>query len=74
MMKCYYIEIQTWGTNTPNIIDEEIMYQAERNMIDLNPDEFMFLCEDENMAGAKEQYWEDFSKMANDMETERLHP
>lgn len=73
-MREYYIRIATYGTNTPHIIDEEIMYQAERGMTNLNPDEFMFLCEDDCMHGAKEQYWEEFSQMANDQQAERNHP
>ena len=73
-MKPYYIRTETYGTNKPHIIDEEAMYQAERGMNYLNPDEFMFLCEDENMAGATEQYWEEFSRMANDKFAEAMHP
>lgn len=73
-MKCYYIRIQTWGTNLPDIIDEEAMYQAEQGMNYLNPDEYEFLCEAEHMAAAKEFYWEEFSRMANDMVAERFHP
>ncbi|MGN0999721.1 MAG: hypothetical protein ACI4PO_09235 [Faecousia sp.] len=73
-MKEYYIRIATHGTNTPHIIDEEAMYQAERGMNYLNPDEFMFLCEADCMNDAKEQYWEEFSRMANDSFAERLHP
>ena len=73
-MKEFYIRINTYGTGTPHIIDEEAMYQAERHMNYLNPDDFMFLCEAENMAEAKAQYWEEFSQMANDAEAERMHP
>lgn len=73
-MKEYYIRTATYGTNTPHIIDEEAMYQAERGITQLNPDEFMFYCEDDCMHGAMEQYWEEFSRMANDAFAERLHP
>lgn len=73
-MTCYYIRIETHGTNTPHIIDEETMYQAEHGMNYLNPDEFMFLCEADCLADAKEYYWEEFSQMANDYEAEHSHP
>jgi hypothetical protein len=73
-MKTYYIRIETWGTTTPDIIDEEAMYQAERRMNYLNPDDYMFLCDAQNMAEATETYWEEFSKAAFDAEAERLHP
>lgn len=73
-MKEYYIRTATYGTNTPHIIDEEAMYQAEHRMNYLNPDDFMFLCEADCMADAKEQYWEEFSQMAFDKEAERNHP
>ena len=73
-MKEYYIRIQTLGTNLPDIIDEEAMYQAEQGMNYLNPDEYMFLCEAEHMFAAKEFYMEEFSRMANDMVAEHRHP
>lgn len=73
-MKEYYIRIATYGTNTPHIIDEETMYQAERGMNYLNPDAFMFHCEADCLNDAKDQYWEEFSKMANDAFGERMHP
>ena len=55
-MREYYIATLTYGTSQPIIIDEEAMYQAERGMNYLNPDDFMFLCEATCMADAKEQY------------------
>lgn len=73
-MREYYIRIATYGTNTPHIIDEEIMHQAECGMINRNPDEFMFLCEGECLSDAMGQYWEEFSQMANDQQAERCHP
>lgn len=73
-MKPYYIRTETYGSAKPHIIDEETMYQAEHGMNYLNPDDFMFLCEDENMAGAKEQYWEEFGQLANDRFAELMHP
>lgn len=73
-MKSYYIRTATYGTNTPHIIDEEVMHQAERGMNYLNPDEFMHHCEADNMHDAEEQYWEEFSQMAFDHEAEKDHP
>lgn len=73
-MKLYYIATLTYGTSNPIIIDEETMYQAEHGMNYLNPDDFMFHCEADCMADAKEQYWEEFSRMAFDQEAERMHP
>ena len=73
-MREYYIEISTYGTNTPNIIDEEAMYQAERGLNYLNPDDFMFHCESNCLHDAKEQYWEEFSQMAFDHDAEKVHP
>lgn len=73
-MKQYYIRVSTYGTNAPHIIDEEAMYQAERGMNYLNPEEFMLLSEGECLHDAEEQYWEEFSEMANDKEAERMHP
>lgn len=72
-MEEYYICVSTYGTNEPHIVDEESMYQAERGMNYLNPDEFMFLCEAECLHDAKEQYWKEFSEMAFDEEAERMH-
>lgn len=74
MAKLYYVRISTYGTNAPHIIDEEAMYQAEHKMNYLNPDEFMFLCEADCMHDAKEQYWEEFSQLANDYIAEKEHP
>ena len=73
-MKTYYIRIDTWATPNPHIIDEEAMYQAERRMNYLNPDDFMYLCDADCLAEAKEYYWEEFSRGANDAEAERIHP
>jgi hypothetical protein len=73
-MEEYYIRISTYGTNEPHIVDEESMYQAERGMNYLSPDEFMFLCEAECLHDAEEQYWKEFSETAFDEEGERTHP
>ena len=73
-MKTYYISIESWGTSNPAIIDEEAMYQAERGMNYLNPDDYMYLCDAQNMAEAEEHYWEEAGRAAFDAEAERLHP
>lgn len=73
-MKIYYIRTDSYGTSSPNIIDEETMYQAENRMNYLNPDEYMFLCEADCMHEAKEYYWKEFSEMAFDYEAEKDYP
>ena len=73
-MKEFYIRIETYATPNPHIVDEEQMYQAERGMNYLNPDEFMFLCEADNLHEAHEFAMEEFSTAANDAFAERLHP
>lgn len=73
-MRDYYIRISTYGTNEPDIIDDEAIYQAERGMNYLTVDDFMFLCEAECLHDAKDQYWNEFSKIAFDDYAERLHP
>ena len=73
-MKSYFIRTASYGTNKPHIIDEEVMYQAEHGMNYLNPDEFMYHCEADNIHDAMESYWEEFSRMANDSFAESMHP
>lgn len=73
-MKSYYIRTATYGTETPHIVDEEQIYQAERGMNYLNPDEFNYLCEAGCMKDAEEQYWEEFSKSVLDYLSEKNHP
>lgn len=73
-MRKYYIKTSTYGTNMPSIIEEEVMYQAERGMNYLNPDDYMFHCEADCLHDAKKQYWEEFSRMAFDHEAEKDHP
>ena len=73
-MREYYIRTATYGTNQPDIIDDEAMYQAERGMNPLNLDEYMFHCEADNLHDAKEQYWDEVSRLHNDRIGERSHP
>lgn len=73
-MKTYYIKSETYGTGTPNIIDEETMIQAEQGKNYLNPDDYMFHCEADCMEDAEEQYWKEFSEMAFDRIAESCHP
>lgn len=40
----------------------------------LAADDFMLLCEAECLHDAKDQYWNEFSKIAFDDYAERLHP
>jgi len=53
-MTGYYIRLDTWGTNTPNIVDDKAIYQAERGMNYLNPDDYDFLCEADSLHDAEE--------------------
>jgi hypothetical protein len=73
-MREYYIRTATYGTDRPDIIDDEAMYQAERGMNHLNPSEYMFHCEADNLHDAKEQYWDEVSRLHNDHIGERSHP
>ena len=73
-MKAYFIRTNTYGTNTPHIIDEETMEQAEKGRNYLNPEEFMFHCEADSMNEAEEQYWKEFSEMACDYMAEKDYP
>lgn len=72
-MKLYYIKTDTFGSDKPVLIDEEIMLQAEQGMNYLNPDDYMFFCEADCLADAKEFYWEEFSRIANDRVAEKYH-
>ena len=73
-MKSYYIKISTWGTETPNIIDDEVMVQAEQGKNYLNPDEYDFLCEAECMKDAEEFYFEELSEEIFNTIAEAGHP
>ena len=73
-MKEFYIKMSTWGTATPNIIDDEAMYQAERGMNYLNPNDYDFLCEAECLHDAEEFYFEELSKQIFDCVAEAAHP
>lgn len=73
-MTIFYIRTATYGSSTPHIVDQDTMDQAERGMNYLNPDEFMYHCEAENMNAAEEQYWKEFSQMACDYQAEKDHP
>ena len=73
-MSYFYIRLSTWGTTTPHIVDEEAIYQAERGMNYLNPDEYDFLCEAESMHDAEKFYDEELSRYYFDQMTEVGHP
>ena len=73
-MESYFIKLSTYGTATPQIIDDEVMYQAEHGMNYLNPDEFDYLCEAECMRDAEEFYFENLSEMMFTKMAERNHP
>jgi len=69
-MNEYYIRISTYGTNTPHIVD----LAAIEGMNYLDAENFMFHCEAKNMEEAEKIYWEEFSRLAFDMQAERMHP
>lgn len=69
-MREYYIQMDTIGTNKPVLIDEEQMYQAERGMNYLNPDDFMFACEADCLHDAIQQCLDEFWQT----QVERMHP
>ncbi len=73
-MNNYYVNIFTYCTSTPHIIDEETMLQAERGENYMNPEDFMFLCEAPSMVEAIECHDEERSRHLNDIEGERYHP
>lgn len=73
-MKSYYIRISSWGTETPDIIDDKIMYQAEHGMNYLNPDDYDFLCEAECMRDAESFYDEELSDYIFTRFAESSHP
>ena len=54
----YFVDLRTWGTETPNIIDDKVMVYAEQGKNYLNPDDYDFLCEAECMKDAEEFYFE----------------
>ena len=73
-MKNFYIQISTYETETPNIIDEATLEQAERGENYLNPDDFTFLCEAESASAANEAYFDEISKAFFERFAEALHP
>ena len=73
-MKSYYISISTYGTPSPDIIDDETMLQAEIGANYLKPEAYMYLCDGDCMHDAVEQYFDEFSRMANDEFAEKMHP
>ena len=74
-MKDFYINLETWGTNDPRIISDEVMQEAERGNSYINPDDYVWLCKAESGEAAEAYYWEhDFSAYCFDMMAESCHP
>ena len=73
-MTGYHIRLDTWGTNTPNTVDDKAIYQAERGMNYLNPDDYDFLCEADSLHDAEEVYFEELSNYIFDCVAESTHP
>lgn len=70
----YYIQLSTWGSETPNIIDAETMENAERGLNYLNPEDFNYLCEAGCLHDAEEFYFEELSEAIFDAYAEQFHP
>ena len=73
-MTQFYIKMSTWGTETPNIVDDEAIYQAERGMNYLNPDDYDFLCEADTAREAENFYFEELSEQMFNLAAEAAHP
>ena len=73
-MTAFFINMSTWGTPNPQIIDDEVMCQSERGKNYLNPDDFDFLCEAETARDAEKFYFEEFSNYVFDHIAECTHP
>lgn len=74
MQNDYYIQLSTWGSEAPNIIDAETMENAERGLNYLNPEDFNYLCEAACAHDALEFYFEELSKAYFDSIAEAMHP
>lgn len=74
MANTYFIKITTWGTDMPQIIDEETLQQAERGGNYLNPDDYDFLCEADCIEDAEDYYSEALSDEIFSRIAERDHP
>lgn len=70
----FYIQLSTWGTETPNIVDDEAIYQAERGMNYLDANDFDFLCEADCLRDAENYYFDEISKAAFEAIAESNHP
>jgi hypothetical protein len=73
-MTSFFVKLSTWGTATPHIIDDEAMYQAERGINYLNPDDYDYLCDADTMHEAEEYYAEALSDMYFTQIAEAGHP
>lgn len=62
-MNRYYIDIRTYCTPQPHIIDEATLDQAERGGNYLNPDDFMLLCEAASMADAIKCHAQEYGQL-----------
>ena len=69
----YYIQISTWGSDTPNIIDADTMENAELGLNYLNPEDFDYLCEADCIHDAEEFYFEEQRRSIFDAYAEQFH-
>ena len=63
-MREWYIRTETYGTTQPHIVDEEAMYQAERGMNYINPNEFIYLCDADCLAEAIDYHAQEAADVA----------
>ncbi len=53
----YYFKTADYGESSVSIIDEQTLLKAEQGLNYLNPEEYSFLCEAEDMTEAQSYYW-----------------
>lgn len=59
-MKAYFINTTTWDSPDAEIIDGITLEKAEQGLNDLNPEDFLFLCEADSIDQAKEAWADNF--------------
>lgn len=73
-MTSFFVKLSTWGTAAPHIIDDEAMYQAERGLNYLNPNDYDYLCEADSLHDAEEYYADELSNAIFTAIAEAAHP
>ena len=70
----YFIRIDTYGTQCPDIINAETMVKAMDGLNYLNPDDYEHLCWAEDELNAENYYFEELSELIFTRIAERDHP